>query len=311
RGVILDLNPQFKDLALGRVEAIKWPAGDGREVEGGLYLPPDYVPGERYPLVIQTHGFDPREFWIDGPFSTANAAQPLASEGMVVLQIPDDNDLTFSGTPEEAPRMMETYEGAVDYLASKGIIDLDHVGLIGFSHTCWLVKYALTHSKYHFAAAVVADGIDGGYFQYVAFANQAQFTESYREKIIGAPPFGEGLSLWLNRSPGFLLDRIRTPVLIQAIGPYSLLEEWEWFSGLSSLNKPVDMVYIPDGVHILQKPWERLVSQQGDVDWFCFWLKGEEDPAMAKTDQYARWHHLRDLTHQERKSGELPIDPYK
>jgi hypothetical protein len=29
------------------------------------------------------------------------------------------------------------------------------------------------------------------------------------------------------------------------------------------------------------------------VDWFCFWLKGEEDPDPAKASQYARWRELR------------------
>lgn len=290
-----DLNPQFEKLTFGRVEVIKWPAGDGRVVEGGLYLPPDYVQGRRYPLVIQTHGFSPNEFWIDGPFSTADAAQPLASKGLIVLQVPDERDFRFSGTPEEAPRMMQNYESAIDYLQVKGMIDSDRVGIVGFSHTCWLVKYTLTHSRHHFAAAVSADGLDGGYFQYLAFANQGEFTESYREKIIGAPPFGDGLALWFKRSPGFQLDKVQTPVLIQAIGTYSLVGEWEWFAGLVRLNKAVDLVYISDGFHILQKPSERLISQQGALEWFCFWLKGEEDADPGKAEQYARWRKLRAL----------------
>ena len=296
KATLLDLNPEFKSLAFGKVEIIKWTAGDGKELLGGLYLPPDYVAGQRYPLVIQTHGFDSRQFWIDGPFSTANAAQALAAKRIVVLQVPDSHDLSVSGTPDEAPRMMDIYEKAIEFLDARGIIDLSRVGLIGFSHTCWFVKYALTHSKYHFAAAVVADGIDGGYFQYMTFANQSQLTESFMENVIGAHPFGEGLSLWLKRSPGFLLDKVQAPILIQAIGGSSLLGEWEWFAGLSRLNKPVDLVYIPEGTHVVQKPWERMVSQQGDVDWFCFWLKGEEDSAPGKAGEYIRWNRLRALS---------------
>jgi hypothetical protein len=44
---------------------------------------------------------------------------------------------------------------------------------------------------------------------------------------------------------------------------------------------------------MLQKPWDRMVSQQGNVDWFAFWLKGEEDPDASKSEQYARWRRLR------------------
>jgi len=36
-----------------------------------------------------------------------------------------------------------------------------------------------------------------------------------------------------------------------------------------------------------------MVSQQGNVDWFCFWLKGEEDPDPTKAEQYKRWRELR------------------
>ena len=33
--------------------------------------------------------------------------------------------------------------------------------------------------------------------------------------------------------------------------------------------------------------------QQTNVDWFVFWLKGEEDPDPAKAETYARWRELR------------------
>jgi|SRR5215469_11771759 len=37
----------------------------------------------------------------------------------------------------------------------------------------------------------------------------------------------------------------------------------------------VDFLYLPNASHLLVKPWERMTWQQGNVDWFCFWLKGE------------------------------------
>lgn len=293
RAVLLDLNPQFKQLCFGKVEEVRWVGGGTHEFVGGLFLPPNYVPGTRYPLVIQTHGFDPPDsphsFWIDGPFTTAFAAQPLAAKGIVVLQVPDPGP---KGTPLEAPLMMETFEQAVDYLDRKGIIDPRHVGIIGFSRTCLYVKYTLTHSRHHFAAAVVADGMDGGYWQYMAYANASPSTAAEFDALVGAPPFGGGLRKWLDYSPGFLLDQVRSPLLIQAIGPSSLLSEWQWFSGLKRLGKSVDLIYLPTGMHVLQKPRDRMVSLQSVVDWFCFWLKGEEDPDPGKASQYKYWSRL-------------------
>ena len=55
------------------------------------------------------------------------------------------------------------------------------------------------------------------------------------------------VSQWLKQSPAFLMDRIETPLRIQALNPDSLLSDWHWYTGLSRLGKPVEMIYIPDG----------------------------------------------------------------
>ncbi len=174
------------------------------------------------------------------------------------------------------------------------MVDRNHIGIIGFSVTCTDVAYALTHSKQHFAAASLTDGQDGGYFGYIAVSNAARFSGPFSEGVNGGSPFGEGLKLWKERSPGFNADKIKTPLRIVAPNPLALLSGWELFAALSRLNKPVEMIYMQDGSHILEKPWHRMVSQQGNVDWFCFWLKGEEDPDPDKAKQYARWRELRD-----------------
>ena len=73
----------------------------------------------------------------------------------------------------------------------------------------------------------------------------------------------------------------------------SVLFEWEIYSSLKMLNKPVDLIYFPASWHIHQRPWARLESQQGDVDWFRFWLQGYEDDNPTKKLQYERWEILR------------------
>jgi hypothetical protein len=52
-------------------------------------------------------------------------------------------------------------------------------------------------------------------------------------------------------------------------------------------------MYIPGGQHILQKPLDRLASQQGVVDWFRFWLQSYDDGAIEKRAQYDRWRMMR------------------
>ena len=69
----------------------------------------------------------------------------------------------------------------------------------------------------------------------------------------------------------------------------------------------MDLIQLPNAAHIIAKPLERLASEQGDVDWFDFWLNGDEDPDPTKAGQYARWRELRKL--QEQNARQPQQDP--
>lgn len=295
--LLLDLNPQFDDIQFGGVEAVEWKATDGHEVIGGLYLPPDFAAGTRYPLVIQTHGFNREKFWIDGPYTSAFAAQPLAALGFIVLQVGGSTqpgeDAKYSNTPKEAARQMAAYEGAIDYLLGRGLIDPARVGIIGFSRTVFYVEYTLTHSKYHFVAATVADGFDGGFVNSLLWGMHEDY-----DGVMGGSPAGPALVSWLANSPGFNLDKVTAAVRVEGYGSTGTLAGWQWFAGLVEFGKPVDFIWLPFGTHILVRPWERFASQQGNVDWFAFWLKGDEIARPGSARQYDRWKKLRTLQRQ-------------
>jgi hypothetical protein len=291
KSLLLDLNPQFKDLRFGTVQEISWKLRDGHQATGGLYLPPNYVPGKRYALVIQTHGWNPHQFWIDGESTAGYAAQALLTKGIIVAQIPMSPEFQ---TIEEGPRQIELYETLIDYLDERGMIDLARVGLLGWSRTGYHVRYALTASKYHFAAAVIADPTDDGYVHYMIWLNQGPARAKIYESMVGGAPFGDGLQAWVKQSTGFRLDQVHTPVRLLSFGQYSPFTNWEWFAGLRYLGKPVELVWLPDAKHMPVKPSERMTAQQGDVDWFCFWLLSEEDPDRSKREQYGRWRRLRE-----------------
>ncbi len=277
---------------------------------GGLVYPTDYRQDVRYPLVIQTHGFDPDIFLLDGPFTTAMAAQELANKGVAVLQMGEGPlyEQTES-TPEEGPANASPLESAVDYLDGLGIIDRRRVGLLGFSRTAYHVKYAITHSHYHFAAAIAAEGIDFGYWMYVANAVNSPVFGGEFERMYGGLPWRANWKRWMEQSISFNFDKIRTPLRLEAdSNPGSIISEWETFAALRLLNKPVDLIFIPHGDHPVVKAWERMTSQQGAVDWFRFWLKDEEDPDPAKAEQYARWRELRKLQEENEKKSVAPAN---
>src|SRR5258705_405431 len=309
--MLLDLNPQFAQLAFGRVEVIHWKTRDAQPAGGELYYPTGYETGTRYPLVIQTHAESRERFWIDGPFSTANAAQALANKGFFVLQMGfgDRYDETafqevvrVYNTPQEGPLFTSFVEAAIDELDHRGLIDRNRVGISGFSRTVFQGEYVLTHSQYPIGAAVMADGVDFGYVGCIYYF--APSLGPLCEKINVGLPWGDSLPNWVKESPPMRLDKIHAPLLLQAIT--APLGEWEIYAGLQWMKKPVDLVnFYPEGEHELVRPQQKYLSEQSAVDWYCFWLKGEEDSDPAKAEQYKRWRELKTLqVAYEKKSAE-------
>ena len=290
--VIWDPNPQLRNIELGEVSVYTWRDENGREQKGGLYKPFNYKAGERYPLVIQTHGFLEEGFRPSGTgFGPAYAALALAARGIIVLQLGEDCP---DETPSEGPCAAAVYETAASQLVTDGLVDRDRIGIIGFSRTCFYVMQALTtDSSLHLKAASITDGVMETYFQYILDPERSWHETN---AIIGAAPFGDGLHQWLKRSPGFNLDKVKTPLLVNAagFGP-AVLEMWEPYAGLHYLHKPVDLIILNTDEHTLTNPAARMASQGGSVDWFRFWLQDYEDPDPAKAEQYKRWHDLKKM----------------
>jgi hypothetical protein len=315
--VALNPNPRLKaDFALGNVAFIEWTNADGRKWEGRLYYPANYEHGRRYPLVIQTHGYaDKSEYSLTGqgglfgvalgPVWSAFLAQPLASIGVAVLQI---------GGPEGGPRPFEeltdieriksvgtAMQTAAEHLVSEGLVDGSKVGLMGHSALGRVIEHALIDSEFPYAAAIAGDYADDNYLQEALTGWDHDFGQSF--------PFGNGLKTWLDESPAFNVERIRTPLQQLLYGGSesnaTFLIHWELFSRLRFLHKPVELYVIPDikhGSHEDQNPRQQLALQGRALDWWRFWLLNEEDAQAEKREQYAEWHALReqhavDLSH--------------
>lgn len=196
---------------------------------------------------------------------------------------------------------MSAYEGAIDYLDARGLIDRNKIGIIGFSRTVLHVVYTLTHSNYSFAAATLADGFDGGYMGYMLWGG-ADYPA-----VNGGFPSGAAMQSWVRNSAGFNLENFRAPVRIEYYGRWGALGGWSLYSGLSLLEKPVDFLWLPFGAHLLVRPWDRMASQQGNVDWFRFWLQGYEDIGSEKRGQYIRWNGLRAVSGREVRAPDREV----
>ncbi len=313
--IITNLNPQLADATLAKTKHIQWHTSDGMEVHGLLFLPTDYVPGHRYPLVIQTKGQqDNSSFVCDSGMNhdPAFAPQPIANSGMMYLirTFPENYDLEteakrrqtskYPAGIAEAVQQTDIWESGIQSLRAQGLIDPSKVGIIGFSRTGWYVEFMLTQGTVHFAAASVADNAEYSLGEYWLL-NDASV--GY-DNIYGGSPYGPALKNWIKYSISFNLQKIHTPLLMEVMGhgtsndvpgqiPPLLAAKYEALVGLERLKRPVQLYFFPNQGHMPSAPEARLESLQQNVDWFRFWLQEYEDPDPAKTQQYARWRLLR------------------
>ncbi|HET6929210.1 MAG TPA: hypothetical protein VFI45_02725 [Candidatus Acidoferrum sp.] len=299
RSFTWDPNPQLQKRKLGKVSVYHWQDPDGNPWTGLLALPPDFDAKRKYPLVIQTHGFDATTFFSDGHHTTGSGGRALNAKEIVVFQM-STMERTFK-TPKDGAVHTAAFRSLIDRLAADASIDRSRVGVIGFSYTCFHVLYAITHDPALFAAASITDGNFMSYMQYVLSADADNGIQSISEGTNGGMPFGPDLTNWLSLAPDFNLDKVRAPLLISALETGELIAEWEVYSGLRRLNDPVDMLWLrkENAPHILVSPRQRYLSQQTAVDWFDFWLNGREEADPAKREQYSRWRELRKLQKQD------------
>jgi dipeptidyl aminopeptidase/acylaminoacyl peptidase len=319
--LLTDLNPQLKKLRFAPVKTVHWTTSEGSVIDGLLFMPPGYVSGERYPLVIQTKG-DQGWFTCDSGenHDPAFAPQPMANAGLMYLirtvepgfNYQDDENRKPTGYPGqigEAVQQMDIWDSAIKALSDQGMVDPKKVGIIGFSRTGWYVEFMLTQSSFHFAAATASDNVQYSLAEYWLEPTAG----AMEEEMYGGPPYGKTLANWEDYSISFNLEKVHTPLLMERMGsgvhddavnliPAGLAFNYEILSGLIRLGRPVELYYYPDEDHQPSNPKARLASLQRNVDWFRFWLQGYEDPASEKNEQYIRWRHLKTLQDAEMRS---------
>lgn len=291
-GRFFDPNPQLRHVTMGRVNIFTWHDKLGRTLRGGLVKPPNFVIGQKYPLVIQSHGFDPNRFLTTGGYESGYAARALASRGMIVLQT--DEPLDSLGTTREASDGAEVYLSAIDALAADGIVDPGRVGILGWSRMGMYVWTALFKAPGRFSVAALPESDFKDVSTYLLNVDYAspERADGYASSL-GGPPFGEGLKSWLENAAGFNTEGVKIPILFEHSDPVTLIYGWSAYAMMRAQKKPVELLFIRSGRHNLMKSHHRWIVQELHVDWFDFWLNGHEDSAPTKEAQYRRWRSLR------------------
>lgn len=275
---------EFSERAWGTARVIEWRTLDGDTLHGALLYPVGYEEGKRYPLIVKVYGgsalSDSRNRFGLGNAPVDNA-QLYATRGYAVLLA--DSRLHI-GSP--MIDLLKSVIPGIDRTIDIGVADPDRIGVTGHSYGGYSTISLITQSP-RFAAAVMSAGLGNlvsGYGQLAPDGTNylLPWAETGQGRMGGTP--WEHRSRYIENSPSFYLDRVRTPLLIvhgsedTAVAPF-LAEEI--FVGLRRLGQTVTYA-IYDGEDHWPGTWSYL--NQVDVvnrtiQWFDRFLKGEEPKA--------------------------------
>ena len=275
---LTDVQPQ-KDYNWMKTQLVHWKTLDGTTSSGILYLPENFDPQKKYPLIFDYYErrSDELNLYI----------RPQASEDRINIPWYVSNDyLVF--TPDvhykKAQPGQSAYNSVISaalYLARKPWVDARKMGIQGHSFGGYETNYIVTHSNL-FAAACSASGFcdlmslygattRGGYFVYWAEKGQGR---------MGATPW-QIPELYISNSPIFKADRVSTPLLMMSNAgdrnvPFA--QGVEFFTALRRLGKRVWMLQYDEGGHSLGRGEGAEDYSIRMFQFFNHYLKGMPSP---------------------------------
>lgn len=258
-------------LDLGEARRFDSKSSDGTTVGSMLYLPPDYRPGQRYPLALHIHG---------GPFGQDGHAfdfmrRAFAARGFAVLA---PNYRGSSGRGEAHSRAIfadwgnkEVIDllGAVDAVIAAGIADPDKLVLGGWSYGGILTDYTIATDT-RFKA-----GVSGaGSAMQLSMYGTDQYVYQYEQEL-GAP--WKNPEAWMKISyPFFKADRIVTPTLFMGGEKdvnVPIIGSEQMYQALSSNNVETRLVVYPGMFHGPRAPSQRVDIVDRYLGWWERYVK--------------------------------------
>lgn len=275
---LTDSNPQIKEIALGKIEAVRWKSTDGTIVEGVLVKPLGAEPGKRYPLIVQLHGGPAAASLLNFNAGYGNYPHVYAAAGYACL-LPNYRGSTNYG---EKFRMeiggdyfRQAYDDimtGVDHLINIGLVDGDKLGVMGWSAGGHWSNWILTQTD-RFKA--ISSG--AGAMNWISMYAQSDIQRS-REFYFAGKPYDNHDHYW-DVSPLKYIKNAKTPTLIHVVDgdprvPRSQSDELHM--ALVKLGVPTEYFVYPGNTHGITDLRNQLVKMVSEFNWMEKWIKGKE-----------------------------------
>jgi dipeptidyl aminopeptidase/acylaminoacyl peptidase len=274
----------FEDLAerfeLPRQELIRWTGADGVAVEGLLLYPIGYAPGQRYPLIVQTHG---------GPASSDRfgfgwwgSYAPVATAlGYAILR-PNYRGSSGYGDPFLRDMVghyfnqghLDVMRG-IDHVIEMGLADPDRLVKMGWSAGGHMTNKIITHTDRFKAASSGAGAVN-----WVSMYGQSD-VRIYRTPWFGGTPWQEDapIGVYWEQSPIKDVHRVKTPTLV-LVGENDvrvpMAQSVELYRALRSHGVPTHLYVAPREPHGWRELRHRLFKINAELEWFERHARGRE-----------------------------------
>jgi dipeptidyl aminopeptidase/acylaminoacyl peptidase len=255
---ITDFNADLlAEVQVAPVEYLPYTAPDGIPLDGWVIKPPDYQPGQLYPLALNIHG-GPSAMWGPSDPTMWLEWQHHAASGYVVFFCNPRGSTgygeayTLSNHGDWGDGPAGDVLAGVDVLVAQGLVDPARLAVTGGSYGGYLTAWIIGHDD-RFAAAVAQRGV----YHLHAFHGVTDIP-LFMTSNMQAEPWEDPQLFW-QQSPLAYADAIRTPLLlIHSEQDYRvpISEGEQLFTVLKRLGRTVQLVRYPREGHELSRSGE-------------------------------------------------------
>jgi dipeptidyl aminopeptidase/acylaminoacyl peptidase len=261
-----------RDFRHPRQEKVEWKGADGTAVEGMLFYPLDYRKGERYPLVVQTHG-GPRGSDKYGFGQWRTYVQVLAARGYAVLQ-PNYRGSTGYGDVFLRDMVGSYFKNShldvmtgVDHLIAIGLADPQRMVKMGWSAGGHMTNKIITFTDRFKAASSGA-----GAANWVSMYAQSD-VRTNRTPWFGGTPWQKNapIDTYWEHSPLKYVANVTTPTIFlvgerdERVPPPQSVE---MYRALKSNGIPTHLYMGPREPHGWSELRHQLFKMNVELEWF-------------------------------------------
>lgn len=269
----------YRHVEFGKVQKWDFTASSGVRVEGRYYLPPDFDPGKKYPVIVYYYGGTTpvgRTFAGRYPFNL------WAGNGYIVYVLQPSGAIGY-GQPFSAAHVNnwgitvadEIIEGTQKFLAEHPFTNPDKVGCAGASYGGFMTMLLMTRTNM-FTAAISHAGISSissywgeGYWGYSYSAGASTGSFPWNNK-----------DLYIGQSPLFYADKVNTPLLLLTGDSDTNVppgESIQMYTALKLLGKPVELVMVKGEDHHILTYNKRILWHNTIMAWWDRYLKDQPE----------------------------------